>query len=228
MNILLLILLAIAGYLWGSIPAGYWMGQLLRGKNFDIRDYGSHKMGATNVLRTLGKWPAAVVLCFDLSKGVLPTLLGLSFSALSLAGWGSVVAGVAALLGHCFPIFIGFKGGRGVLTGAGVILLLSPLTFVICALTASSTIALWRYVSLGSIVGALTATVCGVLWFVLGQFNPHFFASVSFPTLLYLVIGPLLIILFHSDNIKRLLAGNESKIGQRARLDKSETSSVHA
>jgi len=227
-NMLLLIPLAVAGYLWGSIPAGYWMGQLLRGKNFDIRDYGSHKMGATNVLRTLGRWPAAIVLCCDLSKGVLPTLLGLSFSALSLDGWGPVVAGVAALLGHCFPLFIGFKGGRGVMTGSGVILLLSPLTFVICALTAGSTIALWRYVSLGSIIGALTAAICGVLWFVLGQFNPHFFASVSFPTMLYLVIGPLLIILFHSDNIKRLLAGNESKIGQRARLDKSETSSAHA
>jgi glycerol-3-phosphate acyltransferase PlsY len=227
-NILQLVLMAVTGYLWGSIPAGYWIGQLLRGKNFDIRDYGSHKMGATNVLRTLGKWPAAIVLCFDLSKGVLPTLPGLCIPALSLGGWGPVVAGVAALLGHCFPVFIGFKGGRGVMTGSGVILLLSPLTFAICALIAGSTIAAWRYVSLGSIIGALVAMVCGVLWFVLGRLSPHFFASVSLPTMLYLVIGPLLIILFHYDNIKRLLAGNESKIGQRARLDKSETSSAQA
>jgi glycerol-3-phosphate acyltransferase PlsY len=227
-NILQLVLLAVAGYLWGSIPAGYWMGQLLRGKNFDIRDYGSHKMGATNVLRTLGRWPAAIVLCFDLSKGVLPTLPGLYLPVFSLGGWGPVVAGMAALLGHCFPIFIGFKGGRGVMTGSGVILLLSPLTFVLCTLTAGSTIAIWRYVSLGSIIGALTAMICGVLWFVLGQLDPHFFASVSFPTLLYLVIGPLLIILFHYDNIKRLLAGNESKVGQRVQLDKSETSSAQA
>src|SRR5437764_13926587 len=70
-----LLLVAIIGYLWGSIPAGYWMGQLLRGKDFDIRNYGSHKTGATNVLRTLGRWPAAVVFIFDLSKGLVPTLL---------------------------------------------------------------------------------------------------------------------------------------------------------
>lgn len=225
-RLLQLLLVAGIGYLWGSIPAGYWMGKLLRGRDFDIRDYGSHKMGATNVLRTLGRWPAAIVLCFDLSKGILPTLPGLFLSSLFLGGWGPAVAGLAALLGHCFPIFIGFKGGRGVMTGAGAMLLLSPLTFVLCALTAGSTIAIWRYVSLGSIVGALTSMVCGVLWFVVGQFSPHFFASVSLPTMLYLVIGPLLVILFHFDNIKRLLAGNERKIGQRVRLDKNETTSA--
>jgi glycerol-3-phosphate acyltransferase PlsY len=227
-NSLLLVLVAVLGYLWGSIPAGYWMGKLLRGKDFDIRDYGSHKMGATNVLRTLGKWPAAVVFGFDLSKGVLPTLPGLLVPLLFLNGWGSVVAGLAALLGHCFPVFIGFKGGRGVMTGAGVILLLSPLTFGLSALMAGGTIAISRYVSLGSIVGALTSLVCGVLWFVLGQLNPHFFASISLPTMFYLVIGPVLIILFHADNIKRLLAGNESKIGQRVQLDNSETTSARA
>lgn len=227
-RVLQLILVAVIGYLWGSIPAGYWMGKLLRGRDFDIRDYGSHKMGATNVLRTLGRWPAAVVLCFDLSKGVLPTLLALFLPFLYLGGWGPVVAGVAALLGHCFPLFIGFKGGRGVMTGAGVILLLSPLTFALSALTAGATIAIWRYVSLGSIVGALTSTVCGVLWFVLGQLDPHFFASISLPTMLYLVVGPVLVVLFHYDNIRRLLAGNESKIGQKVQLEQGGTTSARA
>lgn len=228
MSVLQLLLVAVIGYLWGSIPAGYWMGKLLRGRDFDIRDYGSHKMGATNVLRTLGRWPAAIVLCFDLSKGVLPTLLAFLLSFLSVGGWGPVVAGVAALLGHCFPLFIGFKGGRGVMTGAGVILLLSPLTFVLCALTAGATIAIWRYVSLGSIIGALTSMVCGALWFVLGLLNPHFFASIPLPTMIYLVVGPLLIVLFHYDNIRRLLAGSESKIGQKVPLEHNETSSARA
>src|SRR5689334_4873209 len=75
MSFLGLILIALIGYIWGSIPSGYWMGKLLRGKDFDIRDYGSRKIGATNVLRTLGKAPAAIVFLFDLSKGLLPTLI---------------------------------------------------------------------------------------------------------------------------------------------------------
>lgn len=227
-SILQLVLVAIIGYLWGSIPSGYWMGKLLRGKNFDIRDYGSRKMGATNVLRTLGKWPAAVVLFFDLSKGVLPTLLGLYVPFFYVGGWGPAVAGVTALLGHCFPVFIGFKGGRGVMTGAGVILLLSPLTFVCSAITAGGTIAIWRYVSLGSIVGGLTSMVCGILWYVLGRLNPHFFASISLPTMLYLIVGPVLVILFHYDNIRRLLTGKESKLGQTVQLDEGGASSARA
>ncbi len=222
-----LVLVALIGYTWGSIPAGYWMGKLLRGKDFDIRDYGSHKIGATNVLRTLGRVPAIIVFLFDLSKGVFPTLLALLLPFFYVGGWGPAIAGLAALLGHCFPVFIGFKGGRGVMTGSGVILLLSPLTFALCAVVASSTIAIWRYVSLGSIAGAATAMICGVLWYVLGQINPHFFAALNLPTMLYLLIGPGLVILFHYDNIRRLLAGNERKIGQKAIID-DKTSSVQA
>src|SRR5579859_7393558 len=113
-----LLLAIIIGYLWGSLPSGYWMGKLLRGKDFDIRDYGSHKTGATNVLRTLGKVPALIVLVIDLSKGIGPALLATTVASLHGAGWGPAVAGFFALIGHCYPVFIGFKGGRGVLTGA--------------------------------------------------------------------------------------------------------------
>jgi glycerol-3-phosphate acyltransferase PlsY len=220
-----LVLVALGGYIWGSIPTGYWMGKLLRGKDFDIRDYGSHKIGATNVLRTLGKGPAAIVFLFDLSKGLLPTFLALVIPFFYIGGWGPAIAGLAALLGHCFPVFIGFKGGRGVMTGSGVILLLSPLTFGICAITAGSTIAIWRYVSLGSIVGGLTSIICGVLWYVIGRVTPHFFAAVNLPTMLYLVIGPALVILFHYDNIGRLLSGTERKIGQKVQVDDRTSSS---
>jgi acyl phosphate:glycerol-3-phosphate acyltransferase len=223
-----LALVAIIGYLWGSIPSGYWMGQLLRGKQFDIRDYGSHKIGATNVLRTLGKGPALIVFLFDLSKGLLPTFLALVVPALFVGGWGPAVAGLTALLGHCFPIFIGFKGGRGVMTGSGVILLLSPLTFVICGIIAAGTIAIWRYVSLGSILGAVSSIICGILWYVLGQANPHFFAAIGLPAMCYLVVGPGLIILFHFDNIKRLLAGKERKLGQKEQIEENEASSARA
>lgn len=211
-----LLLTAIISYLWGSIPSGYWMGKLLRGKDFDIRSFGSHKTGATNVRRVLGNGPALVVFLVDLSKGIGPALIATLVPFLSLAGWGPTIAGFAALLGHCFPIFIGFKGGRGVSTGAGTVLVLSPFTILLAAITTFSTMATWRYVSLGSIVGAVIIMVCGIIFFLIGRSDPAFFASVSLPQLVFMLIGPGLVILFHYDNIRRLLAGTESKLGQKA------------
>src|SRR5438876_7822050 len=163
-----LVLIGIIGYLWGSIPAGYWMGKLIRGKDFDIRDYGSHKIGATNVLRTLGKVPALIVFVFDLSKGVGPTLLATLVPFFYVSGWGPTLAALAALLGHCFPVFIGFKGGRGVLTGAGALLVISPLALLIATVVTIGTIAISRYVSLGSILGSLSSIICGIIFFFVG------------------------------------------------------------
>ncbi len=231
MILIQLVSIAIIGYLWGSIPAGYWMGKLLRGKDFDIRAYGSHKIGATNVLRTLGKAPAVIVFVFDLSKGVGPTLLASLVPFFYGSGWGPTVAGLAALLGHCYPVFIGFRGGRGVLTGAGVLLVLSPLTFILDAVITFGTIVISRYVSLGSIVGSLTALVCGVLFFIIGHFDPTFIGKVSFAQMVFMVVGPVLVIIFHYDNIGRLLAGTERKIGQKVNPETSApdgTSKVQA
>src|SRR6266481_7006707 len=173
-----LLLMAVIGYLWGSIPAGYWMGKLLRGKDFDIRAYGSHRTGATNVLRTLGRVPALIVLVFDLAKGIGPTLIAALVPFFYGGGWGPTVAGLAALIGHCYPIFIGFKGGRGVLTGAGALLVISPLTFLISFIVLGITILTSRYVSLGSILGSLTAIICGIVFYFIGRVNPDFFAKV--------------------------------------------------
>lgn len=230
--ILQLVLISIIGYLWGSIPAGYWMGKLLKGKDFDIRAYGSRKIGATNVLRTLGKGPALIVLIFDLSKGWGPTLLATLSPAFqgNINGmmWGPALAGIAALLGHIFPVFIGFKGGRGVLTGAGAILIISPLAFGVAGITALSTIAISRYVSLGSILGSVAAIICGVLFFIIGQFNPAFFARVTLAQMLLMVIVPALIIIFHYDNIGRLLSGTERKIGQKVKVDEQPSPSPTA
>lgn len=221
-----LVLTAIVSYLWGSIPPGYWIGKLLRGKDFDIRAYGSHKTGTTNVLRTLGVIPAIFVLIVDLSKGIGPALLATFVPAFHGAGWGILVAGVAALLGHCYPVFIGFKGGRGVLTGAGALLIVSPLTFLISAIITFSTIALSRYVSLGSIIGCLTTLICGIVFYIVGLANPAFIGKVNLPQMLFLVISPLLVILFHYDNIGRLLAGKESKLGQKATISAAESGNV--
>src|SRR5438270_5961985 len=169
-----LLLVAIIGYLWGSIPAGYWMGKLLRGRNFDIRDYGSHKTGATNVLRTLGKVPALIVFIFDLSIGVGPVLLAMLVPFLYISAWGPSIAALATLIGHCYPIFIGFKGGRGVSTASGALLVLSPLAFLISFIILSTAIAVTRYVSLGSILGCLSAITCGLVFFFISQSNPTF------------------------------------------------------
>lgn len=211
-----LLLSALIAYLWGSIPSGYWMGKILRGRDFDIRQYGSHKIGATNVLRTLGKIPALIVFLVDISKGIIPILLAMLIPQLNAAGWGPSVAGIMALLGHCFPVFIGFKGGRGVATGAGAVLMISWPIFLLSLITTLSTIAISRYVSLGSIVGGLTTLICGIVFYFVSAANPAFFVHVSLAQLLFLVVAPTLVIIFHHDNIGRLLAGTERKIGQKA------------
>jgi acyl phosphate:glycerol-3-phosphate acyltransferase len=210
-----LLFTAVIAYLWGSIPSGYWMGKILRGKDFDIRDYGSHKTGATNVLRTLGKVPALIVLILDLSKGIGPALLATTIMGLNGAGWGPSVAGFFALIGHCYPVFIGFKGGRGVITGAGAMLIVAPFVLLIAAIVGLSTIFISRYVSLGSIVGSSAAIICGIIFYVLTLVNPNFLVHINLAQLLFLIVVPGLVILFHSDNIGRLLAGKERKIGQK-------------
>ncbi len=223
-----LVLIAIIGYLWGSIPSGLWMGKLLRGKDFDIRNYGSHKTGATNVRRTLGNGPAAIVIVVDLSKGVGPVLLATLVPFFFVAGWGPTVAGVAALLGHCFPVFAGFRGGRGVMTGAGAVLVTSPLTFLISAVITISTIAISRFVSLGSIGGALTSIICGVILYFVSKSYPNFFAHIGLAQMILLIVVPGLVILFHYDNIGRLLTGKERKLGQKEVVTPSPNASSDA
>src|SRR5215467_11102366 len=223
-----LILIGIIGYLWGSIPAGYWIGKLIRGKDFDIRAYGSHKIGMTNVLRTLGRGPALIVLVFDLSKGLGPTLIAMHVPFFNAAGWGPTVAGLAALLGHIYPIFIGFKGGRGVLTGAGALLVISPLTFAISLIVMAIAILTSRYVSLGSILGSVSTIICGIVFFIIGLLNPGFFGKVTFPELIFMVAGPLIVILVHHDNIGRLLSGTERKLGQKVVIEEGSTSASNS
>ena len=223
-----LALIGIIGYLWGSIPAGYWIGKLIRGKDFDIRAYGSHKIGMTNVLRTLGRGPALFVLVFDLSKGFGPTLIAtlvpVFYGTGWAYGWGPTVAGLAALIGHIYPIFIGFKGGRGVLTGAGALLVISPLTFLISLIVLAVTILTSRYVSLGSILGSVAAIICGIVFYFVGRLNPEFFGKVTLAQMVFMVIGPAIVILVHYDNIGRLLSGTERKLGQKVVLEEGTSS----
>ena len=196
------------GYLSGSLPWGLWLGRWLRG--VDVRTLGSRNLGATNVYRSLGPAIGVAVLLLDIAKGALPTWLvpGLAVSAAFPGGveWCRLAVGLAAVLGHLFTVFAGFKGGKGVATTAGVLLALSPLAFVAVAIVFVVTVALTRYISLGSMFGAVALAVA------LGLTTPGGFTS---PTFGFGVAIALLVIVRHRENIVRLVRGEERRFSLR-------------
>jgi glycerol-3-phosphate acyltransferase PlsY len=210
--------LAIA-YLFGATPTGYLAGKLLSG--IDIREHGSKSTGATNVLRTLGKWPALAVLLVDVLKGAaaivfarwfyswLPTLPSVTPPATldlqSFVPWAVCLAGLAALLGHSRSIWLNFAGGKSAATGLGVLLAMSWPVGLGAAAVFAVVLASLRIVSLGSMLAALTAIalVC-----VLDQ---------PLPYRLLVIAGGIYVIMLHRANIQRLLAGTEPRLGQSKR-----------
>ncbi len=217
MNLWMLLVLAVLGsYLLGSIPTGYWIGRLLKG--IDIREHGSKSTGATNVLRTLGKGPALLVLLVDVLKGVAAVTLvrwlfgsagfvaAAAAAAVRIEAWQPWMAALAALLavvGHSKSPWIGFKGGKSAATGLGVLFALNWQVGLAVAAVFLSVLAIARIVSLGSIAAALAAPVAMLL---LGQPLPF--------VLVGLVAGGYVLIT-HRANIQRLLAGQEPQIGQK-------------
>jgi acyl phosphate:glycerol-3-phosphate acyltransferase len=201
----------IAGYVLGSIPFGALVGQVYKG--VDIRRYGSGRTGATNVLRTLGPGAAACVVVGDIAKGACAVLL-----AKLLLGSGDVMAlhiaetgaGLAAIAGHNWSAFMQLRGGRGVLVAGGALLVLFPPAMVVCVIVGGVVIALSRFVSLGSLVGVVIAALAILTFVALGQ-EPRPYAA-------FAIIGAAVIILQHRDNIERLRAGTERKLGQRVTL----------
>ena len=189
-----LLLVFLAGYLAGSVPSGLvltrWAGL------GDIRKIGSGNIGATNVLRTGRKGLALATLLFDLAKGALPTFLAYRW----LGADAAVAAGAGAILGHCFPAWLGFKGGKGVATAAGVILGFTPGVLGVLFLVFAGVVAATRYVSLASVLVAALAPV--VAW-LLGESTQAVW--------LFLLVGALVVVK-HRANIGRLLAGQESKV----------------
>lgn len=191
------------GYLLGAIPSGLIVGKLVKG--VDLRDYGSGKTGATNALRTLGALPAALVVLMDLGKGVLAIL-----AAYVLAGSVAAesLAGLAAAVGHNWPIYAGFRGGRGVLVSYGIFWLLCWPAALISSCIGFAIIAISRFVSLGVLVGSAIGLGATVPFVVTGHFSPW--------ALLYAAPCAALIFARHLDNIERLRAGTERKLGQPA------------
>ncbi|HXT35596.1 MAG TPA: glycerol-3-phosphate 1-O-acyltransferase PlsY [Chloroflexota bacterium] len=193
----------IIGYLLGAIPTGLIVGKVVKG--VDLRDYGSGKTGATNALRTLGKIPAGLVVLFDFTKGIIALVIVHSLTG-SVAA--QCLAGLAAAIGHNWPVYAGFRGGRGVLVSFGVFCILCWPAALISLGIGGVIMAVSLIVSLGVLVGTVVGLLLAVLFVALGHFSPWI--------LLYCVLGAILIVARHSDNIQRLLSGTERKIGQPA------------
>ena len=204
--------LAVA-YLFGSTPTGYLAGKLVR--VIDIREHGSRSTGATNVLRTLGKWPALLVLLVDVLKGAaaivfarwfypwlytMPSVTALDVQ--TFAPWAVCLAGLAALFGHGRSIWLSFTGGKSAATGLGVLLAMSWPVGLGAAAIFGVALAIFRIVSLGSMLAALTAIalVCGL--------------EQPLPYRLLVIAGSIYVIVRHRANIQRLLAGTEPRLGR--------------
>ncbi|MEX0783567.1 MAG: glycerol-3-phosphate 1-O-acyltransferase PlsY [Dehalococcoidia bacterium] len=189
------------GYLLGSIPFGLVVGYLWLGK--DIRASGSGKTGTTNVLRTAGKLPAGLVMVCDIGKGAVPALVGrFVFDEPGVAAAGAA----AAVVGHVWPLFAGFRGGRGVATAFGGIFGLSPLLALLFPVIGLALVVPTRYVSLMSVVGTPVSALVIVIAAVAG-WQPVAYAF-------YAVFAVAMIEYTHLPNIRRLLAGTEPRLGQ--------------
>lgn len=201
----------IGAYLLGSIPFGLLIAKA-HGK--DLRSIGSGNIGATNVSRALGRKWAYICFALDVLKGMVPMLVIMFIAKpagiVMLLLW--LVVGCAAILGHIFPIYLKFKGGKGVATSFGIALGLWPY-YTICALFAIviwvAVVLIWRYVSLASIVGSVSFPVVLILAII---FKPGWDFFSLWPLLLAATAIPLMVIIRHRENIKKLLAGTESKI----------------
>jgi glycerol-3-phosphate acyltransferase PlsY len=189
------ILIIIFAYLLGSIPTGLLLSRALVGK--DPRQQGSRNIGATNVMRTAGKALGAITLIGDVLKGIIPVLIALWLVKEEFWVAGT---GLAALLGHCFPVYLRFKGGKGVATALGVFLPLAPLAVIFDIFFFTGVVATSRMVSVGSM---LAAAAMPILIWLLGY---------PLSSVILGICVALLIIYRHKENIKRLLAGGENKL----------------
>ena len=200
------LIIAVVAYLLGSIPMGYLLVRIFRHQ--DIRSVGSGNIGATNVLRTGGKSLGAATFLLDMLKGCAAVWLG-AFIAACLTPApahrdAQALAALCAVLGHMFPVWLRFRGGKGVATGFGVFLVVAPWAALSAIVVFAVVLALSRYVSLASILGAAAFPIFA--WLLIEGDRSPFFVVVQ-------VAVSLLIIIKHHKNIRRLLAGTESRFG---------------
>ena len=194
---------AALSYLLGSVPWGYLLLRLHTGE--DVRDYGSGRTGMTNVLRTGGGIIAATTMALDVSKAVLAILLARAVIGSTEA---DVAAGLLVLVGHNWPVFLQFRGGRGILTGLGGILMMAPVAAAIATVTFLIITFASRYVSLGSVVGVTIGCLSLVALTLVGTYSSVY--------ALYAILGGAIIVWQHRDNIQRIRQGNERRLGNPA------------
>lgn len=192
----------VVAYLLGSIPFGYL---IVRGKSGDdVRQTGSGGTGATNVSRRAGKTAGVLTLVLDALKGAAAVLIAQNFGG---SDWLTAGAAIAVIVGHIFPVWLGFRGGKGVATGAGVFLVLAPIALLCAGLVFLAIVFFTRYVSLGSMMAAALIPV--FVWLHGSFVEP---AADLRPLLIATVAGALLIIFAHRGNIERLARGTESQL----------------
>lgn len=194
------LILGIGSYLIGSIPFSYlipkWIGKI------DIRTMGSGNTGTTNVLRTLGMKVGVLAFIGDFFKGIIPALVGL----LWLGELGGIIGGSLAVLGHCYPVWLKFKGGKGVATSAGILLVLMPDIFLVLMIVQFVIILLTRYMSLASLISALLLPLLA------------FTFSKSDQMIIFSTILAAFVIFKHRSNIIRLIKGTESKLTLKKKI----------
>ncbi len=191
-------LVVLVAYLLGAIPFGYIIVKSKLGR--DVRESGSGSIGATNVLRTAGKVGGILTFVLDVAKGMAAVLIAKAISPSNF--WIIGAAALAAIIGHILPVFIGFKGGKGVATGVGVFLAVMPSAVLMVLVVFVIVVWLWRYISLGSIIATAAFPLSA---YVLSR------GSLPAPLLWATVLGALLIVSKHHGNIRRLIQGNENK-----------------
>jgi len=189
------IFIALFGYLFGSVPTGLLLSKLF--SKIDPRKMGSKNIGATNIFRTAGKRLGILTLVGDLLKGAIPVVIAIQWGESDL--W-IAIAGLTPILGHIFPIFLGFRGGKGVATALGTYLVISPIAVFIECLIFAGIVWKWKFISLGSLTCATTIPI--LIAFMRSDSKAYFMIS---------VIIAALILYRHQSNISRLLQGTENK-----------------
>ncbi len=215
-HIIYFVIVAVISYLLGSISFAVIISKKLCGD--DVRNHGSGNAGMTNVLRVYGKKMAALVCIGDFAKGIIAVFIGrLIFESVGITILdGGYVGGAFALLGHLFPVYFGFKGGKGVLTSAGIMLVINPVVFLFLVPATVVLMFLTRIVSLGSVIAAVLYPVITHL------VNTYIYHDASPVDTIAAAFICVVVVLMHRENIKRLLNGTESRFGQKKPTDKQD------
>ena len=190
-------LLILCGYVLGSVPTGILVGWA---RGVDVRKVGSGNIGTANVLRAAGKWAAIATLAGDMLKGIVPVVIA---RALTDNAWVLAGVGLAAVIGHCWPVFLRFKGGKGVATGAGTSIGLAPLVGLGLFAFWWAVVLISRYTSLGAIAVMLVSPLA------------FLFSGQPLPYVLYTILGGALVLWRHRENVRSLLNGTERKVGEK-------------